>query len=135
MVNSDKATRVLVDIRNPLRTTSSQSLKQCNIPFRRLEALASDRDTWRSTCAFGMSYFDAEYYRAAALRCSRRHQHAAAPRLLPDSICQCHFMADNATHALASTVTVKLPLNDEEEDVDVRHVWTPEYEKRVIIHV
>ena len=35
-------------------------LKKCNIPFSRLETLASKRATWRSTCAFGMSYFDDE---------------------------------------------------------------------------
>ena len=34
--------------------------KKCNIPFIRLETLASNRATWRSTCAFAMSYFDAE---------------------------------------------------------------------------
>ena len=47
-------------------------IKKCNIPFSRLETLA----TSRATCAFGMSYFDDEYDHAAALRSSRRHQHA-----------------------------------------------------------
>ena len=56
-------------------------LIKCNIPFSRLETLASNRATWRSTCAFGMSYFDDEYDRAAALR--RRHQHT--PVLCPIS--------------------------------------------------
>ena len=64
-------------------------LKKCNIPFNRLEALASIRATWRSTCAFGMSYFDAMYDRAAAL--SRRHQHAAVLCPIPDSVHQCPF--------------------------------------------
>ena len=41
-------------------------LKRCYIPFSRLEILASNRATWRSTCAFGMSYLDDEYDRAAA---------------------------------------------------------------------
>ena len=50
--------------------------QKCNIPFSRLETLASNRATWRSTCAFGMSFFEDEYERAAALRRSRRHQHA-----------------------------------------------------------
>ena len=36
-------------------------LKRCNIPFSMLETLVSNRATWRSTCAFGMSYFDDEY--------------------------------------------------------------------------
>ena len=60
-------------------------LKKCNIPFNRLEALAPNRATWRSTCAFGMSYFDAEYDRAASLR----HQHAAVLRPIPESVHQC----------------------------------------------
>ena len=55
-------------------------LIKCNIPFRRLEALASNRATWRSTCAFGMSCFDAEYDLAATLRRSRSIQHAAVFR-------------------------------------------------------
>ena len=43
-------------------------LRKCNIPFGWLETLASKRATWRSTCAFGMSCFDDEDDRAAALR-------------------------------------------------------------------
>ena len=64
-------------------------LKKCNISFSRLETLASNRATWRSTCAFGMSYFDDEYDRAAALRCSRRHHHALMLCPIPDSDHQC----------------------------------------------
>ena len=64
-------------------------LKKCNIPFSRLETLASKRATWRSTCAFGMSYFDNEYDRAAALRHSHRHQHAPMLCPIPDSDQQC----------------------------------------------
>ena len=64
-------------------------LKTCNIQFNTLEALASNRATWRSTCAFGMSCFDAEYDRAAALRRSRRHQHAEVFRPIQDSVHQC----------------------------------------------
>ena len=41
-------------------------LKRCNIPFSRLEILSAQRATWRSTCAFGMSYFDDQYDHAAA---------------------------------------------------------------------
>ena len=62
-------------------------LKKCNIPLSRLETLASNRATWTSTCAFGMSYFDDEYDRAAALR--RRHQHAPVLCPIPDSVHQC----------------------------------------------
>ena len=62
-------------------------LKKCIIPFSRLENLTSKRATWRSTCAFGMSYFDGEYNRAAAL--SRRHQHAPVLCPIPVSDHQC----------------------------------------------
>ena len=61
--------------------------KKCNIPFNRLETLASKRATWRSTCAFGMSYFDDEYDRASAL--SRSNQHASVLCPFPDSDHQC----------------------------------------------
>ena len=60
-------------------------LKKCNIPLSRLETLASKRATWRSTCAFGMSCFDDEYIRAAALRRSRRILHAPVLCPIPDS--------------------------------------------------
>ena len=62
-------------------------LKKCNIPFNKLETLASNRATWRSSCAFGMSYFDAEYDRAAGR--SRRHQHAPVLCPIPNSVHQC----------------------------------------------
>ena len=64
-------------------------LKKCNIPFSRVETLASNRATWRSTCAFGMSYFDDEYDCAATLRHSRRHQHAPVLCPIPDFDHQC----------------------------------------------
>ena len=54
-------------------------LEKYNILINRLDALSPNRATGRSICAFKMPYFDAEYDRAAALRRSRRHQHAAAP--------------------------------------------------------
>ena len=61
--------------------------KKCNTPFNGLEALVSNRATWLTTCAFGMSCFDAEYKRAAAHR--RRHQHGAVLCPIPDSVHQC----------------------------------------------
>ena len=64
-------------------------LKKCNIPFCRLVILASKRATWRSTCAFLMSYFDDEYDGAAALRRSRRHQHTSLFCPIQDSDHQC----------------------------------------------
>ena len=64
-------------------------LKRCSIPLSRRETLASNRATWRSTSTFGMSYFDDEYDRAAALRRSRGHQHAPVLCPIPDSVHQC----------------------------------------------
>ena len=66
-----------------------KSILKCNIPFSRLETLASKRATWRSTSAFEMSYFDDEYDRAAALRLSHGHQHTPVLCLIPDSDHQC----------------------------------------------
>ena len=63
-------------------------LGKCNIPFSRLETIASNRATWRSTCAFGMSCYDDEYDRAAALRRSRRQQHAPVICPILDSVHQ-----------------------------------------------
>ena len=63
--------------------------KKCNIYLSRLETLASNRATWGSPCALGMSYFDAEYDRAAALRRNRRNQHAPVLCPIPDSVHQC----------------------------------------------
>ena len=60
-------------------------LTKCNIPISWLVNLASKRAAWRSTCAFGMSYFDVEYDRAAALRRSRRYQHAPVLCPIPES--------------------------------------------------
>ena len=71
--------------------------KKCNIPFSRLEILASKRATWRSTCAFGMSCFDDEYDRAAALR--RRHQHAPVICPIPDSVHQCFSRIGLRSHS------------------------------------
>ena len=95
-------------------------LKKCKIPFSRLGTLASSRATWRSTCAFGMSHFDDEYDRAAAL--------AVADAVADISMLQCsaqfrilfinaHFVADNASHTLASSGTVSPTLNDEDESL------------------
>ena len=66
-------------------------IKRCNIPFSRLKTLASNTATWKSTCAFGMSYFDNEYDRAAALRRSRRHRHAPVLCQILDSVHQCQL--------------------------------------------
>ena len=71
-------------------------LKRCYIPFNRLEVHASNRATWRSTCAPGISYFDDEYDRSAAVR----YQCSAQLRIL---FINANFVADNASHALASS--------------------------------
>ena len=63
--------------------------KKCNIPLNRLEVLASNRTTRRSTCVFVMSCFDVECDRAVALRRSRRHLHTPKLFPIPDSAHQC----------------------------------------------
>ena len=40
-----------------------------------------------------------------------------------------HFVADNASHALASSATVEPTFNDEEEVVVIRNGWTPKKKK------
>ena len=62
-------------------------LIKCNIPFCMLETLTSNRASWRSTCAFGMSYLDDEYDRAAAI--IRSHQYAPVLCPIPDSFHEC----------------------------------------------
>ena len=62
--------------------------KKCKIPLAGWR-LTSNRAIWRSTCTFGMSYFDDEYDRAAALRRSPRHQHASVLCPIPESVHQC----------------------------------------------
>ena len=66
-------------------------LKKCNIPFSKLENLASKSSTWRSPYAVGMSFFDDEHDSAAALRRSRRHQHTPVLCPIPDSDHQCQL--------------------------------------------
>ena len=105
-------------------------LKKCYIPFSKLETLASERSTWRSTCAFGMSYFDDEYDRAAALDAVADIsilQCSAQFRIL---IINANFVADNACHALASSATAKPTFNIEEEVVVIRNGWTPKKKKK-----
>ena len=96
--------------------------KKCNIPFSRLETLASNRATWRSTCAFGMSYLDGEYDRAAALRCSRRHQHAPVICPIPDFVHQC---------PLCVRQCFSPTFNVEEEVVVIHNGWTPKKMRNV----
>ena len=66
-----------------------------------------------------MSYFDGEYDRAASLRRSHRHQRPAHFQAPLTSV---HFVPEDSNHSLASTATSK----DDEEDVVIRNVWTPE---------
>ena len=73
-----------------------------------------------------MSYFEDEYDRAAALK--RRHLHAAVLCQFRIQFINAHIVADNASQALASSVTVKPSFNVEEE-VDVIHNgWTSKEE-------
>ena len=75
-----------------------------------------------------MSYFDAAYDRAAALR----HQYDAVLRPIQYSAHQCPFVANNATHALASSATVNLTFNYKEEYLVIHSGWTPEEEESIV---
>ena len=81
---------VLVDKRNSSINHIKSILKNATFLLAGWR-LAYNRATWRSTCAFGMSYFDDEYDRAAGLRRSRRHQHAPVLYLIPDSVHPCQL--------------------------------------------
>ena len=104
-------------------------VKKCSIPFNSQEALASNRPTWRSTCAIGISCFDAECDSVqlsdvvadiSMLQCSAKFL------IL---FINAHFVADNASHALASSATVRPTFNDEEEVVVIRNGWSPKEEE------
>ena len=110
--------------------------KKCSILFSWHEALASNRATWRSTYAFGMSCFDAEYDQVAALGRSCRHQLAAVLLPIPDSVHNAHFVADNASVALACSAAVRPSFNDENEVVVIRSGFSPkERESLHVFHV
>ena len=49
------------------------TLKKCSIPPEQLEVLASDRNTWRTTCNQGLTIFRSNYAADAESRRARRH--------------------------------------------------------------
>jgi len=49
------------------------TLKKCGIPPEQLEVLASDRDTWRTTCNHDLTIFRSNYAADAETRRARRH--------------------------------------------------------------
>ena len=104
-------------------------LRKCNIS--RLETLASNRSTWRSTCAFGMyalmmNTIELQFSDAVAdismLNCSAQF------RIM---FISANFVADNASQALASSATAKPTFNVEEEVVVICNGWTPNKRRRL----
>ena len=85
-------------------------LKKCNIPF----SLAGTIVLQFSDAVISM------------LQCSVEF------RIL---IINAHFVADNATHALASSATAKPTFNVEEEVVVIRNGWTPKKKKSSYIEI
>ena len=100
--------------------------KKSNIPFNMLEALASDRATCRTTCAYGISCLDAEYNRVCNRNAIANTSMTHRPAHLSIPLTKAHFVANNATPTLASTATVKIRINDKEEDVIIQNGWSPE---------
>ena len=105
-------------------------LKKCNIPFSRLETLASkelpgDLPVLLECHTLTMNTIVLQLSDAFAdismLQCSA---HFRIP------IINAHFVADNATHALASSATAKPTFNVEEEVVVIRNGWTPKNKRR-----
>ena len=47
-------------------------------------------------------------------------------------ITNAHFVADNAYHALASSVTARPTFNVEEDVVVIRNAWTPKKKKDIL---
>ena len=120
-------------------------LKRCNIPFSWQETLASKRATWRllhpkelpgdlpvpSECnTLTMNTIVLQLSDAVTdismLLCSAQF------RIL---IINANFVADNATHALASSATAKPIFNIEEEVVIIRNGWTPKKKKKFHPHM
>ena len=103
-------------------------LKKCNIALSRLETLAPNRATGdlpvplechtltMNTIELQLSDAD-----ISMLQCSAQF------RIL---FINAHFMADNASHALASSTTVRPTLNVDEEVVVIRNGWTPKKQRR-----
>ena len=50
-------------------------------------------------------------------------------------IINAHFVADNATHALASSATAKSTFNVEEEVIVIRNGWTPKKKRSSYIEI
>ena len=82
-----------------------------------------------------MSCFDTEYERDEALRCSRRHQRAASSAQFLILFINANFVADNASHALASSATLIPTFNAEEEVFFIRNGWTPKEEACMYVYI
>ena len=103
-------------------------LKKCNIPFNRLEALASNRATCRLAVPLqchALTLNTIELKLSDAVTDTSMLQCSAKFRIL---FINAHFLADNASHALTSSAAVKPTFNVEEEVIIVRKGWTPKEE-------
>ena len=100
-------------------------LRKGSVLFNRLKFLASIRATWRSTCALGMCF--TSMLNAIELQLS--------DAVADTSMLQCstqflilfinaHFVADNASHVLASSATVRPTFKIEKEVVVIFNGWT-----------
>ena len=114
-----------MDKRNATKITSSPSLKSATYHLTdwRLAyptQLPGDLPVHLECHALTLSTIDLQLLDTSMLQCSAQF------RIL---FINAQFMADNASHALASLATVKPTFNEEEEVVDIRNGWTPKKKK------
>ena len=127
--------RSVGDKRNASRITSSRSLKSATFLLAGLR-LSNPTDLpgylpVRLEChTLTMNTIELQFSDAVAdismLQCSSLF------RIL---FINAHFVADNASHALASSATIKPTLNVEEEVAVVRNGWTPKKNRRCYVRL
>ena len=128
--NQDKPTIVLMDKRNASRTTSSRSLKNATFHLtgcRFLHPTKLPGDLPVTLKCHILTLNMIELLLSDAVIDTSMPQCHVHFKVLLTSV---HFVAVNVTHALASSVTVRLTFND--DDVVIRNGWTPEEEKLVL---
>ena len=122
---------MLVDKRNASIFTSRRLFKKCNIPYSKLETLALTElpgDLPMPLKCHTLTINTIELQLSDAVADTSMLQCSAQLRIL---FISAHFVADNSSHALASSATAKPTFNFEEEVVVIRNGWTPKKELTV----
>ena len=123
-----------MDKRNASRITSSQSLKSATFHltgWKLLHETELPGDLHVSLGCHALTLNTIELQFSDAVTDTSKLQCSTQFRIL---LINAHFVADNASHALASSATVKPTFNIEEEVVVIRNGWTPKKKKIYKIH-